>query len=489
MIDESPPADLLAEDPPMKKRRLKRLFTISSVASIVGASAVFVLVAYAVQSNLGILLASIAGGGVGAITWWLMDSGEARNRLQIVLVNLPSLGTIPSDNASHAPALGTGDSANAYFEVARALESRTTGNVFVFTSPSPGQDSTTVAMNVAIAATRAGRRVMLVDGDTSPHGLSRYLSTGPTPGLTDLALGESSIAEASRLWSIDVHTQLPMLPSGAPTADPKILSSIAVANAIDAVAARADFVIIDAPPVGWSDATPHLAAHADGSILMVSDGADADAVSNAGAKLSQVGAPVLGYVTNRTERSITPFSAIWKPFTARLVVTALVLGAAFAVFTGVQVWNSWASIEREPYSLAEAEALLVVGTTSTSTIGAVGAPVVETTTTSTTIPPLIEPYNTFSSHWWRRGFRSKRCHPLPCHANERRSAVHDFLPKRPLRRQPMHRREEPHERVVSRLQGQGNQRGNTPVGTDLRNDRDQCGPLCKVHLRRLCRHH
>ena len=395
MIEGTPPIELPEEGPPLTRSRLKRLFAISSVVSIVGASAVFMSVTYPVQSNLGVLLATIAGGTVGAVTWWLMDSGEARGRLQIVLANLPPLGTIPTDSTSHAPALGTGDTADAYFEVARALESRTTGNVFVFTSPSPGQGSTTVAMNVAIAATRAGRRVMLIDGDTSPHGLRRYLSTGPTPGLTELALGESTIAEASRLWSIDAHTRLPMLPSGAPTPDAAILSSMAVANAIDAVAARADLVIIDAPPVGWSDATPHLAAHADGSILVVSASTDAAAVSNAGAKLFQVGAPVLGYVTNRTERSITPFSAIWKRFSVRLVLTALALGAAFAIFTGAQLWNSWTSIERETFSLADAKALLAVGTATTSTTHAVGTPVVEATTTSITIPPLIEPYDTF----------------------------------------------------------------------------------------------
>jgi LCP family protein required for cell wall assembly len=395
MIEGNIPSKGPEDDPPTGKNRLKRLFTISGMAPIAGSIAAFVLVMLTVQSNFGFVLATIVGGAVGAVTWWLMDAGEARGRLQVVLANLPSLGTIPTDNTSHAPALGTGDTADAYFEVARALESQTVGNVFVFTSPSPGQGSTTVALNVAIAATRAGRRVMLIDGDTSPHGVSRYLSTGATPGLTELALGESTVAEASRLLSIDEQTRLPILASGAPTLDDQVLSSVAVANALDAVASRADFVIIDAPPVGWADATPHLAAHADGSILVVSDSADAEVVSSAGAKLSQVGAPVLAYIANRTERSITPFSAIWKPFSARLVLTALVLGAAFSVLTGAQLWNSWASIERESYSLARAESLLAIGAPTTTTVGAQGTPVGDATPTSTTVPPIVEPYETF----------------------------------------------------------------------------------------------
>jgi hypothetical protein len=51
--------------------------------------------------------------------------------------------------------------------------------------------------------------------------------------------------------------------------------------------------------VGWSDTTPHLAVHADGSILIVSEGADDGVVTDAAAKLEEVGAPVVGYITNR----------------------------------------------------------------------------------------------------------------------------------------------------------------------------------------------
>lgn len=379
---------------PPKKRRIRRLLAVSSITSVVGSTAVFILVAYTFQSNLGVLLAAAAGGTVGALAWWLMDSRVSRDRLEMVLADLPFLGRIPTDRTFNAPALESGDASKAYTQTARALESRTTGNVFLFTSPSPGQGSTTVALNVAIAATRAGRRVMLIDGDTSPHGLSRYLSTGSTPGLTELALGQCTIAEAATLWTIDARTQLPMLPSGAPTPDARSLSGIGLATALDAVAARADFVIIDAPPVGWSDVTPHLAAHADGSILIVSDTADASVVSSAEARLAEVGAPALGYVMNRTERGVTPFLSIWKSFSARFVLTALMLGAAFALFTGVQLWDSWTGIERQEFALAEAEALLAIGASSTSTTGAGGVPGVQTPTTATG-PQLVEPYETF----------------------------------------------------------------------------------------------
>ena len=90
-----------------------------------------------------------------------------------------------------------------------------------------------------------------------------------------------------------------MIPSGAHVDHPAILSGLTVADAIESVAETADLVLIDSPPVGWSDTTPHLAVHADGSILIVSEGADEGVIADAAVKLTEVGAPVVGYITNR----------------------------------------------------------------------------------------------------------------------------------------------------------------------------------------------
>jgi non-specific protein-tyrosine kinase len=143
--------------------------------------------------------------------------------------------------------------------------------------------------------------VLLIDGDEGKHGLSRFLSTGSTPGFTDLAIGSATLADAARMVTIDDRTTFPLVPSGTPATDPSVLSALPAADAVETVAERADLVLFDAPPIGWSDATPHLAAHADGSLLVTTDGANRDTVDKAIARLHQVGAPVVGYVTNRAE--------------------------------------------------------------------------------------------------------------------------------------------------------------------------------------------
>ncbi|MCB1245992.1 MAG: AAA family ATPase [Acidimicrobiia bacterium] len=216
-----------------------------------------------------------------------------------VLESLPQLGRIPTSSGPGTAAPPIGDLAAAYAQVAQSIDGSTVGKVFLVTGSAPGLGTTTVAVNVAIAAARSGRRVLLIDGDERRHGLSRFLSTGSTPGFTDIAVGAATMGAVARMVTIDDRTTFPVVPSGTPLSDQRPLSSLAAADAIETVAEKADIVLIDAPPVVWSDATPHLAVHADGSLLVVTDGADGDAIAAAAARLSEAGAPVVGYITNR----------------------------------------------------------------------------------------------------------------------------------------------------------------------------------------------
>ena len=73
-----------------------------------------------------------------------------------------------------------------------------------------------MALNLAVSATQRGRRVALIDGDVAGNGVSRFLSTGSEPGLTDLADGSSTLAESARMWEIGPDSVLPIVPSGSP---------------------------------------------------------------------------------------------------------------------------------------------------------------------------------------------------------------------------------------------------------------------------------
>lgn len=286
-------------DIPATSDRTARPSELAKGVAIVVALGVFGLLAYAIQSTIGVLVAVLLGGLSGVVLWWALRTSLPKHRLDGVLDTLLELGAIPSHDQL-APTLSNGTATASYMEAVRTIHDQTTGRVVLFTSPSPGQGATTVALNVAIAATRLGRRVVLIDADTTHHGLARFLSTGPVPGLTELAAGACTLLEASRMLTIDDTRQIPLIAPGAAHGDPSLLGGIGIGDAIDRISERADLVIIDAPPIGWSDATPHLAVHADGSILVVTPHGDPRAASRAAEELAEVGAPPLGFIVNRS---------------------------------------------------------------------------------------------------------------------------------------------------------------------------------------------
>ncbi|KAA3641892.1 MAG: hypothetical protein DWP92_00350 [Armatimonadetes bacterium] len=292
-------------DTQAKLDRTARPSELAQGISIVAALGVFGLLAYSNPSTPGVLVAITLGALSGAVLWWALSTTMPRRHLDGALDTLTQLGTIPLHDQP-APTLSNSNTAAAYVDAVHMIQDQTTGRVLLLTSPSPGQGATTVALNLAIAATRLGRRVMLIDADTTHHGLARFLSTGSTPGLTELASGELSLSEVARMLTIDETVQLPLIPAGSPDGDDSLLGGLEIGDAIDRVSERADLIIIDAPPIGWSDATPHLAVHADGSILVVTPNADPTAATKTATKLADVGAPPLGFIVNRAGGQAPP---------------------------------------------------------------------------------------------------------------------------------------------------------------------------------------
>jgi LCP family protein required for cell wall assembly len=191
---------------------------------------------------------------------------------------------------------------------------------------------------------------MLIDADSSSNGIGRFLSSGRTPGLSDVARGDASLAEATRMWKLEDDLTFPMLPSGDATTDSGDLAGVLVADALDIVSEHADLIIIDVPPVMWSSATPELGAHADGTVLVLTDTADPQAVSSARAQLESAGAPVVGYVRNRSKgSSLVPHRVRTAMLTGVGLAALLLLG--FGAYTGAQLFNSWNQVERDPLDI------------------------------------------------------------------------------------------------------------------------------------------
>lgn len=325
----------------------KRVFSTANVLSTLAAVAVFLIGITARGTNRGILVSGVLAGVAAGLVWWFVTRFTTGPTLDSSIEHIALLGSIPVDRSGPAPTLSDTDATDRYTGLLREIEGQTTGRILLVSSPGPGQGASTVALNLAIAATMAGRRVMLVDADPSPNGLGRFLSTGSSPGLSDVAAGTATMSEAARMWELEDGTRFPMLPSGDSLADVNGLSGVLVADALDTVSERADLIIIDVPPVLWSNATPELGAHADGTILVVADSADPSSVTTAIDDLNGAGAPVLGYVRNRSTGTQKLAPVRWRRATMHGVVTAALLLAIFATYTGAQLLYSWNRVETE----------------------------------------------------------------------------------------------------------------------------------------------
>ena len=94
-----------------------------------------------------------------------------------------------------------------------------------------------------------------------------------------------------------------MIPLSAPVANPSILlENPRFSEMIETCAGKFDYVLIDTPPLESVADGLRIAAHADGTVLVVRSGQTSrKLVADAVDKLKRTGTPVLGIALNRVE--------------------------------------------------------------------------------------------------------------------------------------------------------------------------------------------
>jgi succinoglycan biosynthesis transport protein ExoP len=185
------------------------------------------------------------------------------------------------------------------------------------TSALDGEGKSTTVANLAIALTRAGRRVVVIDADlVRPH-LHRLFDLDQQPGLTDVELGETWLTEALRPIGVAEDSSatddlsrrvehagtLEVLPAGSALQDPDELGfDSAMGRIIQRMRGRADIVLVDAPPLLRSNAIA-LSAHVDAVVVVVRLKALRDsALDEMGWTLEDAPAAKLGFVVTAAEK-------------------------------------------------------------------------------------------------------------------------------------------------------------------------------------------
>lgn len=176
------------------------------------------------------------------------------------------------------------------------------------TSSRNGEGKTTVAWNLACAASSAGLSVALVETDMRRPSLAERYGLKATPGLSEAARREvplsatlQEVLPAPGAADINGHPQpMDVVVSGEPPPNPwALMQSSMMIRVLELLGENHDLVVIDTPPIPYVADAIALLRHVDGVIVTASinstSGPEAGRLRD---HLQQLDARVLGVVAN-----------------------------------------------------------------------------------------------------------------------------------------------------------------------------------------------
>lgn len=254
---------------------------------------------------LNLALAFLLGLGAAAVFVFLRNyfDDTIRNPADIDrLYGLPLIGLVPQEESAEESLANEKSALNeAYHTLVTNLQYSTSGGIpkiLMVTSARESEGKTTTSRAVARDIARRGKNTLLIDADLRRPTLHSHAQQKERAGLTEVIVGNLTLDQAvffSGHENLSYLTALPIPP------DPSILLGGArLEEVLREAAARYDVVVVDsAPLLGLSDAAS-LAAHADGTLLvMSSQGFNRGAVRTALARLRLINANIVGAVVTK----------------------------------------------------------------------------------------------------------------------------------------------------------------------------------------------
>jgi succinoglycan biosynthesis transport protein ExoP len=220
-------------------------------------------------------------------------------------LGLTPLGLMPFDRgAKSTPLVVRDDPHSARAEAFRQLRTNLhflgveqAPRSILVTSTLPAEGKSTTASNLAIALAQAREPVVVIDADFRHPQLSEYLGVRGGVGLSEVLIGQVTLAEALQPWGDD--GMLSVLPSGTKPPNPsELLGSRAMSRVVAELRERG-MLIIDSPPVlPFTDAAV-LAKITDTTLMVVrANSTRLDKLERALQALRTVDAQVAGAVLN-----------------------------------------------------------------------------------------------------------------------------------------------------------------------------------------------
>ena len=145
---------------------------------------------------------------------------------------------------------------------------------FMVASPNAAEGKSTITTNIAIALARGGARVILIDADLRRAVLHKFFNLDNKTGLaTYLAKNSSEPSDISSLVHKTEIDNLSVIPAGPHPANPVLLlKSGSFISLLDHLKEKADYILVDVPPVRIAVDTILLAPQIQNTILLTSAG-------------------------------------------------------------------------------------------------------------------------------------------------------------------------------------------------------------------------
>ncbi|PWM44375.1 MAG: hypothetical protein DBX62_09925 [Clostridia bacterium] len=186
----------------------------------------------------------------------------------------------------------------------RRLESGKCYAILV-TSTMPGEGKTTVSTNLALALSKNGARVILVDMDLRRPSVKKALGiTTPSNGLVELR--ERKVKSVGECLSEIEGSTLKLLAGDVPRKSTRPISARWLKSLIDMLRGQADFIIVDTPPCGLLADSANIASAVDSALYVIgAGGVEISQILDSLQFLSESGTSVIGCVLNGVETHLS----------------------------------------------------------------------------------------------------------------------------------------------------------------------------------------
>jgi capsular exopolysaccharide synthesis family protein len=250
---------------------------------------------------LGLVVGLIFGVGVAFVIEMLDNTVKTSDELATI-TGAPVLGLVPlrkgEDLDVSVSSSATSPVAEAFRGIRNSLDFinfKHDIHAVLVTSAAPSEGKSTVAASLASGLARTGTRVVLVSVDFHRPKSATYLGGSESMGLSHVLSGQYRIDQAVQVVGED---GLVVLASGKVPPNPsELLGSEQMGRLVEDLKARADWVILDGPPVLAVADTTAVSKWVDGTIMVVRSGKTGrDALTRAVDMMSGVGAKLIGAV-------------------------------------------------------------------------------------------------------------------------------------------------------------------------------------------------